>query len=96
MQGFMLVSIHQISLLPLPVFHVFFYPLSPLGFFSLCALMQLCNSTKCMESIKCLQVCSVYVLIEIAPDCVCLSDSPLIWYQPPAVRCGRSVIAVAQ
>lgn len=53
-------------------------------------------STECMESIKCLEVCSVYVLIEIAPDRVCLSDSPLIWYQPPVVRCGGSVIIAAQ
>lgn len=95
MQGFILVSIHHIS-------HSLCFkyfnppPLSPRSFSSLCVLMQLCTSTMCMESIKCLEVCSVYVLIEIAPDSVCLSDSPLICYQPPVVRCGGSVITAAQ
>ena len=51
---------------------------------------------KCMESIKCLEWRSVYVLIETAPDRVRLGDGPLIWYQQPAVRCGRSVIIGAQ
>lgn len=95
MQEFMLVNIHQISF-SLCFMVVVFYPLYPLSFFSLCVSMQLCTSTKCMESIECLEVCSVSVLIETAPDCVCLSDSPLIWYQLPVVRCGGSVSTAAQ
>lgn len=95
MQGFILVGGHQIS--PSLCFMFSFFTLHlPRALPPSVSLVQLCPTTKCMESIKCLEVCSVYVLIEIAPDCVCLSDSPVIWYQPPVVRCGGSVIPAAQ
>lgn len=83
MQGIILVTIHQISRSPCVTFLFFFFFNSPsppeLFFFPalhLGATLHHYKVERCPLSVwKCVRF---YALIEAAPDCVHLSESPLI------------------